>query len=113
MTEVRSAADKQDEGWPEPAAVVASNEWMRSRRPFSFSASINVGIYGLYRRSRYGITKHSHTFDFNLDNIPGHHGFRDARSPRVNDVAGQERHISADIAEDLVDRKNQIAGALR
>src|SRR5207249_5981563 len=51
MTETRSAADKQDEGWPEPASVVAFRERILSLLPFSFNLSMIVGIsFILYRR---------------------------------------------------------------
>src|SRR5438093_7386326 len=50
MTDMRSAADKQDDGWPEPASVVAFKERILSRLPFSFNASIATGIcFILYR----------------------------------------------------------------
>src|SRR5579862_9956118 len=36
---MRSAAERHEVGWPEPAAVVMRKEWMRSRRAFSRSCS--------------------------------------------------------------------------
>src|SRR2546429_3291078 len=44
ITDMRSAADKQDDGWPEPASVVAFKERILSRLPFSFNVSMAVGI---------------------------------------------------------------------
>ena len=44
ITDMRSAADRQDDGCPEPASVVALSEWMRRRLPFSLRVSIDMGI---------------------------------------------------------------------
>src|SRR5262249_34052668 len=48
MTDMRSAADILDVGCPDPASVVAFSESMRSLRPFSLSASIDVVIHLYY-----------------------------------------------------------------
>src|SRR5215470_20407148 len=48
MTDMRSADDKHEDGCPEPASVVAFSESIRSLRPFSLSASIDVAIHFHY-----------------------------------------------------------------
>ena len=40
----RSAAEQQEVGWPLPAAVVASMEWMRSWLAIPFNNSMSVSI---------------------------------------------------------------------
>ena len=58
ITDIISAAERHDDGCPEPASVVAFSERMRRRLPFSLSVSIDVGIRELYRRKEarfYGV----------------------------------------------------------
>src|SRR2546421_7975454 len=92
MTDMRSAADRHDDGWPEPASVVAFSESIRSRLPFSLSASIDVGIFLLYRSARNAIAKHADAFNFDFNDVVGLHGFGIARSAGINNVARSKRH---------------------
>jgi hypothetical protein len=63
ITDIKSAADKQDDGWPEPASVVAFSESIRRRLPFSLSESMDVGIfYILYRWIKAGSRKRRRLF---------------------------------------------------
>src|SRR4051812_34056443 len=108
MTDIRSAAERHEEGCPEPASVVAFSESIRSRLPFSFSTSMGVDISVLYRRARDPITKHTNAFDFNFDGVAGLHRLRVTRCARVNDVARNQSHELTDVADDHFHWKDKI-----
>src|SRR5947209_1741151 len=123
MTEVTSAADKHDDGWPEPASVVAFSERMRRRLPFSLSVSIDVGICfnfipldesGLIHRicgAFNPVAYHADTFDLDFHNFSRLHGLRRSRRPCVNDITGEQCHELTDVTDHDIDGKNKLAGS--
>ena len=48
--DTRSAAEQHEVGWPLPAAVVASMEWMRNWLAIPFNNSISVSIINYKKR---------------------------------------------------------------
>ena len=46
-TETTSAIEAHDVGWPDPAAVVDSTEWMRSLVAMSFRTVVSSAVTGM------------------------------------------------------------------
>src|SRR5207244_9601569 len=46
-----------------------------------------------------------------FDHVAGLHWLRRTRRTRVNDVAGSQCHELTDIAHNIIDRENQLAGS--
>src|SRR5439155_18874120 len=59
------------------------------------------------------VPQYANALELHLDRVAGLHGVRGAGRSRIDDVAGQQRHVVTHVARDPGDGEDQIARALR